>query len=123
MDQIKTDSQEQLLAWVNEQPLVTNEAVNKWVDLLVANDAQTKTFNMHSSSYGLKHFVEGISEALVGKRTYVQNEEIIVALLRAGFIARNVNYRTGMLSANYHFNVSKLVLKDIEASLLDTQKS
>jgi len=88
---------------------------------------KTKRIIRYHSSYGLKHLAEQISRKLVKdypgyQYEYIGNEDMIFAMLRAGFICRNCGDYEGNknLSPNYYFNVGRLKMSNwIKSPILD----
>lgn len=109
--QICTDNYDELVDWVMKQP-EPNQLALKWF-IEWAKHNMTDRIGSHETSYTLKHCVEGLSKwAKINHPNYmyeyIGNEDLICAMVRAGFKARNSNPRNSLPGPNYYFNLKKL---------------
>jgi len=127
--QLVTTDYAALKAWCLTQPAPKQHALKAFIAYLsqerTAHNLKYKTktpFYKSRSSYGLKHVVERLSDAL-GDHEYVSNENFIVAMLQAGFRIQNEceknrgEYRY-MLSPNYLFDIKPIKIEKELVSLI-----
>ncbi len=76
---------------------------------------KTEKVTKYITSYGLKHLVERLLKIETdGQIFYVENEQLIEAMVLAGFKAQ----KTWEGSPNFHFNVSKKSLQTVFIKVL-----
>lgn len=106
-----------LKQWCMEQPAPTQRALKVFIrhlgqEQMVRNlKGRKATFCYARTSYGLKHVVERLSDAL-GEHEYVSNEQFIIAMVQAGFDLKNAceEYSSRdayQVSPNYYFKLPK----------------
>ena len=115
--QIIASTQKELEEKVYAKPEPNKFALEVFIKWAKQNKRQT--VNRSEFSYGLKHRVEDLSRALEKvipdyQSEYIANEELICAMVRAGFIAKN-QYRPGSnkLGPNYYFNIKALPTNEV----------
>ena len=107
--QICTDDYNALVQWVHSRPPPPQLALKIFIEWANANKTQRVTKDTHS--YRLKHLVEEISRVLCEiappyRYEYIGNEDLICAMIRAGFLAKNAEEKS-VPGPNYYFNLRK----------------
>ena len=109
--QIVTNQYDKLKRWAITEPKPEQNVLEGFLRI-AARDYKIKTLNTNHSSYGLKHCVERVSNALVEavhgyQYEYIGNEDFIIAALQHGFDVKNCSEGRGRLGPNYYFNLSE----------------
>lgn len=108
--QIITRDYQQIVSIAAGHPTTTIKSLNGYIAW--AKNNRSKRINRDSSSYGLKHRCEDISD-LLNKHEYVSNEDLIIAMVQNGFQAINAEH-SGRPGPNYYFNVKSLKNYDLQ---------
>jgi len=115
--QLLTHDFDELQTWARAQPPSDGVRlrcfVQACVELAAALPAR-RIANRNPSSYGLKHYVEAVVLPL--RHEYVSNEELVVALIQAGFRAINTNARHTYPGPNYFFNLPSALFNRVKAA-------
>lgn len=113
--QIVTNQYDRLKEYCNTQELNVAQQTALKIFVKYLTYYKSKNISSYTSSYGLKHRVEELSERLVEtvpgyKYEYIGNEDFIFAMLRNGFNCKNCGHGwdADRLGPNYFFNIKKL---------------
>lgn len=115
--QLITHDFDQLRRYCISQPARQQAGLAVLVRGLMHAPMRHGSFSKIATSYGLKHVAEKISDEFTNlegakvSHEYVSNEDLIIAMVQAGFKARNVAPADCRLSNHYFFNVSTPALR------------
>lgn len=125
--QLLTFDHEELRDYCLKQPATRKRRLKAFVQaLLDIKQAHPRvTVNRERSSYNLKHLVEriGYGRPMPCEYEYISNEELIVALVQAGFNSVNCARRGCHPSPNYWFNIPAWALVQDSSSFTRVQHS
>lgn len=109
--QICTNDPNVLADYVSAFPTIESPALDEFIKRISVG--KQRTISKVYGSYSLKHVAERLARKN-GYYAYVSNEQLIVALVRAGFTAKNIASFNDRPGPNYYFNISSRLVSKID---------